>query len=297
MPGHVGSEVKRNSVRLVGRDLQILEAIGAVRYATSQQIMRLYFSNLKVAQRRLRVLVQAGMLERFRISDEHHAGFHRWFYRLTRRGFNLASKACKAQPGPVTLQKRAPSSTSFIAHHQLTTDFRIWIREACLRMEPQWSYSFLSSYSEIRWMGRRRRLVALDVPGSERLLIPDGVFRIESPDGYSALFFLEIDRSTEPLRGRHRSSIKHKLELYSRAFDFALEEYFRKHLGSSEDGFRVICLVPEPRRAIGFLEIARQVDLAPLVWVATHDILEQRGDLSAEVWQTEVGGHQCSLLD
>ena len=118
---------------------------------------------------------------------------------------------------------RPPQGVGYLAHHRLLTDFRIWLREGCAGPEGEFGYQFVPSYEEVRVEGRRRRRVAIEVPGRKRRLVPDGAFTlVRSADGKAALFLLEIDRGTEPLSGVHPSSIEKKLGLSGKQ---QIEEY------------------------------------------------------------------------
>jgi hypothetical protein len=95
---------------------------------------------------------------------------------------------------------------------------------------------------------------------------------------------LEIDRGTEPLTGKHHSSIARKLLAYREAYDAKAEEHLAATLQASVTGFRLLCVVPDEDRQARFVELAEQLDLAPLVWVTTHHVLQDRGKLDTPCW-------------
>lgn len=271
---------------LTPRDLAVLRDVWLYRYVTSAQVSRLHFGHLKLAQRRLRLLVERRLLVRFR-AEPSRVGFGEWWYRLAQGGAPLVDAGA-------TLPTRVPRSLGFLAHHALVTDARIWLREACAR--SGFGYGFVPSYDEVRESGRRRARIALSVVGHQRLLVPDGAFTVER-DGRCALFLLEADRGTEPLTGRHPSAIERKFVLYRDAFEARAEEHYARLLGQAVEGFRVVCLVPSVARRDGFLRLAERLDLAPLVWVGLNELVRAPGDLSARCWASAPGGPLRALVE
>jgi len=225
------------------RDQQILKDLWLYRYLQTPQIARLHFDSLKVAQRRMRRLHEAKLVERFRADMALRAGFRTWVYRLARPGAQLLSREIREPVKSLLPPIRSPASLRYLEHHRELTDFRIWLREGCRFSEGEFGYRFIPDYEEIRHMGRRRRRVALDFPETQTQLIPDGVFTLDRQGGRSVLFTLEIDRGTEPLRGRHPSSIKRKFLLYEHAFNNCAEKQYSKLFETEFRGFRILCIV------------------------------------------------------
>ena len=270
--------------RLTPRDVSILEDVWLYRYMTTKQLSRLHFSNVKVAQRRLRALAERKLVDRFQPSELLRSGFKSWWYRLSPPGARIIAENESRDAEELLPPTRRPRTMGFLAHHSLTTDFRIWLREASSTSD--FTYEFIPSYEEVR--GRRQRRVAISVPGHRRVLIPDGAFTLERR-GKRALFFLEMDRGTEPLTGRHPSAVKRKLVRYRDAYETrAAEQRFQGLFQARFNGFRILCLVPDTSRRGGFLNVAQQVDLVPLVWVTPSALVEEPGRLDRECWAVEL---------
>lgn len=288
----------RHQFRLTPRDLEISRDLWVYRYLTTQQISRLHFGHLKLAQRRMRQLVRAKLVDRFSAVESDSAGFEGWTYRLSGEGVKLLAAETGLAPEEIRPPIRPPHGVGYLAHHRLLTDFRIWLREGCAGTAGGFGYQFVPSYEEIRVSGRRQRRVSLEVAGRKRRLVPDGAFAlVRSADAKAALFLLEIDRGTEPLSGVHPSSIERKLGLYLDAFEQEAERAYGELLGRSFNGFRVLFLVPDRKRASGVVGVAQRMDLLPIVWVAGADMVQRSGDLTAEVWLDGPEGSLRSLVE
>jgi hypothetical protein len=145
--------------------------------------------------------------------------------------------------------------------------------------------------------GRRRRFAAIEVGRQDGTLVPDGVFVLSRDQDSAALFFLEVDRGTEPLRGKHPSSVSRKLEMYRKVYDAGLYTPFSEHFEHDFSGFRVAIVAPDANRVSRILEVAASVDLAPLVWATTEATVLAPGNFSAEVWLDTPGGTARSLIE
>ena len=277
------------------RDVAVLRDLWLFRYVTTAQVSRLQFGHVKLAQRRLRVLHARRLVERFRADQALRVGFTTWWYRLSSEGATVIAQAEGLTKASILPPRRRPKTMGFLAHHALTTDFRIWLREGCVA-GGTFTYRLIPSYEEVRYGDTRRRRVALSVPGHRRLLIPDSVFSLESGDE-RALFMLEIDRGTEPLTGRHLSSIERKLEMYRSAFESKAEEHYAALFGHEFIGFRVLCVVPDQKRLVAFLRLAERLDLVPIVWVTQSSVLEAPGDLNLKCWSVDPDGSRHRLTE
>ncbi len=159
--------------------------------------------------------------------------------------------------------------------------------------QPPLELTYIASYEEDRHEGRRRHRAAITL--DRQLLLPDGIFSLGERNGSGALFMLEVDRATEPLTGTHPSSIERKLRLYRQAYEEEREATVAVLMGGHFSGFRVLWIVPGERRLAGVLNLAKDLDLIPLVWAATQSILASQGDLSTRVWRRRPGDQACSL--
>jgi Replication-relaxation len=274
------------------RDQRILSDLVEFRYLTTRQIARLHFGHPKLAQRRLRNLLAQGSVVRIQSENAARAGFHEWTYALAPRH----AKADLDGQGALHDPSRG-IGLRYAAHHRLVTDVRIWLREGADRSAGRFSCRFVPSYAEARVGGTRRRLIGIDTLTPDGVLVPDGVFALRCRDGRAALFFLEADRGSEPLRGKHPSSILRKFTMYRTVFDHRLFQPFAEFLAYDFSGFRVLVVAPDKQRADRMLEVAAAADVAPLVWTSTAAILEERGNLGAAVWRDTRDGRGRALTE
>jgi protein involved in plasmid replication-relaxation len=267
--------------QVTDRDRLVLRDVWEHRYLTSAHLTRLHFRHAKLAQRRLRALTTAGVLRRFAPLEARRAGFQAWWYALSRAGARVVA-AHTGLPLSATLPPtRVPRSVGFLAHHALVTDVRLWLAEACQASEG-FAYDFLPSYDTVTPEGAHAPRVSLTLPDG-RALFPDGAILLSRRER-AALFFLEADRGTEPLTGRHPNALARKLDAYRAAYDARAEAQLAAHFPVPFDGFRLLWAVPDTTRQARVIALAREIDLAPLVWVTTHARLHERGRLDASVW-------------
>ncbi|MDA8118243.1 MAG: replication-relaxation family protein [Actinomycetota bacterium] len=261
------------------RDLALLRDVWLFRYLTAVQVSRLHFGHLKIAQRRLRKITALDLVRRFRLPSATPFGDQRFIYCLSRRGAREVAGAEGLAPHEILAPGHAPTALGFLAHHEILTDVRLWLREAC--QAHGFAYRFVPAYEEVRHGGRRRRRVALQIGATQ--YIPDGVFALDRAGGRSALFVLEIDRGTEPLHRATGSSVQAKLGLFRTAFDEGLATY-ADLFGVAFKGARLLWVVPDDSRRQAVLELAVSEDLSPLVWATTTQQVSRRGSLSEPIW-------------
>jgi len=258
------------------RDHHILDDIARYHYLTAAQVARLHFGRQhKLAQRRLRILTQAGLVRRFHPPEATRAGFRTWWYCLTRAGARHVSEP------RVIVPTRPPATLGFLAHHTQTVDFLVWLREAC-NASDGFSHRLLTD-------------AALAIPGRRRI-IPDATILLAKGER-QALCCLELDRATEPLRGTHQNALTRKLTAYRAAYDARAEHALAEQCGAPLTGFRVLIVTSDDTRPARIVALAEQLDLAPLVWVTTSALTQEPGKLDARAWRVRPGEDQHALTE
>ena len=279
------------------RDHLVLADLAAYRYLTASQIARLRFGHIKLAQRRLRRLVDLQVVERFQSHRLGRLGFREWTYRLSPTGAAVAAEQLGLPLNAVKPPIREPRGESYLAHHRDLTDFRIWLDEGRRQSAGVFEVRLVPGYEEHRVDGRRQRRVAIPRQAGRGGVVPDAVFSLTRNDGRSALFMVEIDRGTEALTGGRSNTIEAKLRRYGEVFDAKAEATFSTMFDREFDGFRVLFVVPDQRRVAATLRIAVDVGFDPLVWVAVKRDFASPGDLAAQIWQDRPAGGGRALIE
>lgn len=285
-------DVAPSRYRVTDRDVEILGDVRTFRYVTSAQLNRLHFGHLKVAQRRLRKLAVLGLVTRFRADASVAFGDQRWIYALSRGGARLLGEDGDPAPPP----GRTPTAVPYLAHHEVLTDFRIWLREGTARSGGTFGCRFVPAYEEVRDDGRRRRRVALRTGRSVGDYVPDGVFSLDRRDGRAALFVLEVDRGTEPLRRERGTSVSAKLVSFGAAYDEGLRAWAALFERSYQGG-RLLWVVPDLGRMEAVLHLAEDFDLPGVVWATVTDNLASPGDLRSPIWTVAGRGERHALSE
>lgn len=275
----------KHQAPLTPRDLLVFEDLREFRYLSTAQVARLRFGNLKLAQRRMRSLVRQGHVVRVPCGELARHGFRDAFFALPAGGASARGSATGDRAPGTLSDPRRGFGIRYAAHHRLLTDVRIWLREAAASSGGGLACRFVPPYAGARVDGQRSRLIAVDLGPPDGVLLPDGVFELRASTGRAALFFLEVDRGTEPLRGRHPSSIRRKLEAYRRLYDGRSFDRFGNFFDYDYAGFRVLFVTPDDDRATRILEVALAVDLAPLVWATAEATLRGPGSFFACAWR------------
>lgn len=163
------------------------------------------------------------------------------------------------------------------------------LNEPTLRPKGHWHHAYRTAEftGSLDMVARRRgteyipahRILAikgstLPIPLRRGRLIPDQLFALKSAAGYLA-FFLEIDRSTEPLTSKApRRSLAYAIDQYREVFDGDLH---RQHYGIKANTL-VLFVFEDAGRQERFLDLVRE----RAGKVATHFL--------AKTWPARIGG-------
>lgn len=279
---------------LTPRDHQVLVDLARFRSLTGEQVSRLRFGHPKLAQRRLRRLRAAGIIERFRPVEAASGVAGAWFYRLAPPGIAAAAGMLGVRPEVLRLATRPTFSSGYLAHRRAVGDVLVWLTEAC-RRTPGFSLTFCRPHQASPLVRVHHVGFTLDIPSLG--LRPDAVVALTREDGKAALFFVESDRATEPITGEHPSSLTRKLNAYTRLYDEGLYQDVGGLLGLRPAGYRVLLTAPSMHRVTTILRLATAQGLAPLVWATTADHLRPTGHLAARIWQMTPEGEGHAIAE
>jgi hypothetical protein len=161
-------------MRLVERDMELLRLLRSARWLTTGQFRRRLFANacMQAAQRRLRILAQAGYLRKYQESRMREA-----LFTLDWAGKLALERASGAE---IELERQAPKQL----------DHMIGINDLRIAAELSGQLSFFFAAWELPRIGWKHAI------------IPDAVFRVQS-----RTFAAEFDRGVEGIQFFMRTKI------------------------------------------------------------------------------------------
>ena len=173
-------------MRLTSRDIEILEAVGKLRFTTTSQLARLYFQSKSVANKRLRKLLDAGLLKVWvrQLAEEN-------IYSLTRAGLNALDASGIAVP-----RELDGSLEHLLMLNEVRIRFAIGVEGLGGRL------AWWRSEWDLRTHGKER-------------IIPDALFAVGWDDD-EQIFALEVENDTRNPQGILRKMLGYRAtpELY-----------------------------------------------------------------------------------
>jgi hypothetical protein len=240
--------------RLTERDRLVALDCYEHRVLTTEQLRRLHFGASQKARRRLKLLYQLRVLDRFRPPSRHGEGSRPYHWILDEAGAHIVAQALGAERSELRWRHQAAiaiASSSTLAHQLEVNEFF-----TCLAEEARRAGGRLAD-----WWGERRCLAALGGQAA-----PDGYGRLEPPGQEPVSFLLELDRGTED-----HERLRQKARRYARALP-------RSPL--AQEAPLIIVAAPTPARRDG-LARALATSSAPIrltVWTPQRSALNALAD-------------------
>jgi Replication-relaxation len=181
--------------RTTQRDLSLFLDLYDHRVLTTPQVFELHFNTLRRAQKRLFVLQQQGMVDRFR--PIRFNGSHPWHYILGEIGAQVVASWRGVEARELAFRmdrQRRIAHSPRLAHLVEVNGFFCRVAYRCRNTELRLS----------EWWSERRCAAAW-----EGMVRTDGLGRVQGP-GVDVRFFFELDRGTE-----HSSRLEEKLTRYT----------------------------------------------------------------------------------
>lgn len=219
------------------RDIEVLIALARYRYLTTSQIEKLFYPSRRVTNRRLRVLAKHGLVHRWRRSHVPGGVSNEYVYFLSSAGAKEVATRLKCDT--VSYPKPRDRTPAGMDHHLGIAQVWLSLDRACTntgvempQFWPEWEAQaglkhFVSVLSDD----------TLDLNDTSRRvsLRPDAAFVLARDDKRS-LFFVEVDRQSESIRGIRRDTFSEKFVAYA-----SYRQYGRfKRYGEDFLGFRVL---------------------------------------------------------
>jgi len=221
--GRVGAAaIAALASRLTERDRLVALDCYEHRVLTTEQLRRLHFRSPSKARRRLELLYQLRVLDRFRPPSRHGEGSSPYHWILDEAGAHVVAQALGVERSELGWRHQAAiaiAASSTLAHQLEVNEFFSRLAE-----ETRQDGGRLAA-----WWGERRCLAALGGQAA-----PDGYGRFELPGQGPVSFLLELDRGTE-----EHERLRQKARRYARALP-------RSEL--SVDDPVVVVAVPTPAR-------------------------------------------------
>jgi Replication-relaxation len=197
-------------VKLDPRDYEILRALLRVRFLTTRQFSRAFFSCPRVARRRVQRLSEYDLIRPHTKGMPEVLRYTAW--RLTQRGLDTALHAFSDEPVPDGLIDRLATASLHHALHRegladlylgLVVPDRAGLAEGTLSAHRRWVAEMRARADAITWQPDGDVVLCATRLGQRVDVVPDAVVR--SPRQRRQIF-IELDRSTKDL-GRIREGL------------------------------------------------------------------------------------------
>jgi DNA-binding Lrp family transcriptional regulator len=288
-------------IQLTERDSKIIRLVHRHRFLRSPQIAALIGGSPQHLLRRLQLLYHRGYLERPRsqIDSYHKSGSRHIVYGLGNKGGVLLKQELDVAFREVSWgEKNRSVGRIFLEHALLVSDVMVTIELACRKAHIR-----LLTDEELVLPGKsvpKRQPFhwKVNVSSGVKLgLIPDRVFALDFPnqDGKTdrAVFFLEADRGTMPVRRRNLSQTSFYRKLLAYEATWA-QSIHRTRFGFNR--FRVLTVTTSAERVKSLVGACSQLKRGHgLFLFADRTILS--GDVFFPIWQTGKPDETGSLLN
>jgi hypothetical protein len=240
---------KSNGASLTERDTRVVLDLYKHRYLSVSQIKLLHFPSHQTAYRRLRALLEVGLIKGFTVPNipEH-------IYYLAEPGAALVAESLGVALSDLKWNQasRAPKDYYFLRHFLKINDFRIALHKACRSSDISLLGFIPEYYGESAERGVPVKYIKdficdITKPGAKLSHTPDGVFALAKNQA-AALFFLEIDRGTEVVSSEEKGVLK-AARFYLNYLASAGYQRYREDFGCEQfKGFRALVVTTSDAR-------------------------------------------------
>lgn len=271
------------------RDVQVVLDVYKYRYLTVEQVLRLHFPSRQTANRRLRVLLEEGYLEAYRVPAVEDRILH-----IAPKGAEIVASALRmpVHELPGARVSHAAKDYYFLRHFLELNDFRITLHQALSAQSEVTLLGFIPEHYGERtthggWV-RYVKDVVCDIrfPSERIAYTPDGVFALER-GGKAALFFVEIDRGTETLSDPEKGFLKALRFYYNYLLEGGYQRYVADFGCEPVKSFRVLYVTTSPTRVANMRAAASQLDIAEkrFIWLTSAEQV-RRETVLQPIWQS-----------
>jgi len=258
-----GAAVDRISqVRLTERDAWILEGLAQMRFLTTSQLAKLYFSDSRwSANKRLRKLLDSRLVKAWvrSLSQDN-------VYSLTRKGL----EALDEEKLDLEQEVRVPRDLDGNLDHLLA------INEVRIAL----ALGFSRSNEEIIWWKSDWELRA----GSREKLIPDAIFMIRWEVGHKRPYALELDNQSKSPRNFLKKVVAYTSRKYQPQNTMGLTDSI------------ILVVGKDPKWLERYRSLTGEVGLRVRIWFTTLDELKGKSVEDA-IWKPPKGEETYSLRE
>ena len=236
------------------RDIEkIIKPLGLFGSLTTEQLARHSKLNLKICQRRCRILIKEGYLERTALLT--HVGQAPFLYYLGTKGVELSG-----------IKFSKPRLDSRFSHSMKNSDILIDIMLAFDNTEI--GCEILPEY-QIRTL--------------QYSFIPDAAFCLER-NSKSALFLVENCSGTETIRSVRSTNVESKLASYSTLFENNDIGPYNDYFQNKFQRFRLLYITNSHQRLNSINQLAGEYDKHGFIYMTTIKELESKG-IRENIWR------------
>ena len=277
------------AMRLMARDIEVIEAVYEYRFLLRDQIERLFFKGRNMANYRLQRLYQHGFLNRIYIPEDirYNARNTQAMYCLDEAGADLLAREAGIPRENIRWHADRNKVREFFIEHLLKiNDVRIGLTLAAkvrgdriMKWVPDWE---LKEYNE-----------HVEEPETGRVypVFPDAYFVYERGDtGKTGHFFLELDRGTMENR-----RFAQKVKAYMLYFEENGHEPSKFYQRYGTHSIRVLTVVPSQRRLRNLKATTEKVGGAKRYWFCDYAALAPERILEP-VWEIAGEDEPASLI-
>lgn len=277
------------------KDLAILSDIGEYGFLTVKQIAFLQQRSIQVIRRRLRSFTKEKLISTLERVFGTGPGRNEHVAILTNKGLNLLQSENIIAGSSGYINNQTYDST-IIEHDLLLNWFLIHLVQL-ERKEPRFRISTITPNSQHLFFDESRQHTGIEpLSGNEDTdfdyrMIPDAVFTItDQPSKKALLFFLEVDRGTEPLSSSARNSknIEQKINAYKALFENKAYRRYKELTENPLNGFRLLFLTSTVTRMNSICRLTFSMPPSDFIWITSENAMFEKG-LAARIWSR--GGH------
>ena len=237
-----------------GRDMRIFNYLAIFGFLKADQIASLTKSNIKIIQRRLKMMFRNGFLNRISLPS-FKLGSNAFLYFLGPRAESL-----------LNIQASRPRLNNQTSHQLRNND--IMIKVICSARNAGIECAILPEHL---------------IRQAEQRLIPDGSFCLTRKNK-SALFMLESDEGTESMISpTFNDDIENKFLSYKAAFEENSIKFYEDYFGKKFNRFRLLYVVKNRRRIESIKKLLEEKNYC-FVYLTTLNLLMNQG-IFADIWQ------------